>query len=134
MKIKKNIIAVSTLAIIGILGLVAVNSVSAYQGNSATKGPNYTVERHDAMEKAFATNDYTSWKNIMQGRGRASQVVTKENFSKFVQAHNLTLEGKTTEASLIRKELGLGLRDGSGQNGVPGTGRGQGMGHGRMMK
>ncbi len=134
MKIKKNIIAISTLAIIGVLGLVAVSSVSAYQGNPAVKGPNYTVERHDAMEKAFANNDYTAWKNLMQGRGRATAVVNKDNFAKFAEAHNLAEQGKITEAGVIRKELGLGLKNGSGQNGNSGFERGQGMGHGRMTR
>ncbi len=134
MKIKKNIIAVSTLAIIGVLGLVAVSSVSAYQGNPSVKGPNYTVERHDAMEKAFTSNDYTAWKNLMQGRGRATTIVTKDNFAKFAQAHNLAEQGKTAEADAIRKELGLGLRNGSGAKDVPGFERGQGMGHRGMMR
>ncbi len=134
MKIKKNIIAVFTLAIIGVIGLIAVNSVSAYRGDPSVKGPNYAVERHDAIEKAFETNDYTAWKNLMQGRGRVAIVVTKDNFAKFAQAHNLALQGKTTEASAIRKELGLGLKDGSGQNSGFGLGRGQGIGHRGMMR
>ncbi len=132
MKIKKKIITVSALVIIGVLGLVAVNSVSAYRGDVTVKGPNYTVERHDAMEKAFETNDFTVWRKLMEGRGHVTQVITKDNFAKFEEAHNLDEQGKTSEALAIRKELGLGLRDGSGQN--VGLGLGHGMGHGRMIK
>jgi len=72
------------------------------------------------MTKAFEKNDYNAWKNLMQGKGRVTQVVNKDNFSKFAQAHKLALEGKTAEANKIRTELGLGLQNGSG--------RGQGMG------
>ena len=88
---------------------------SAYQGNINTKGPNYTEERHAAMEKAFENNDYDAWKNLMQGRGRVTQIVTKDNFAKFAQVHKLEEEGKVQEAQKIREELGLGLRNGTGQ-------------------
>lgn len=134
MKIKKNIIAISALAVIVVLGLVAVSSVSAYQGNPNVKGPNYIAEKHDAMKKAFTSNDYNAWKNLMQGRGRVAQVVTKENFAKFAEAHNLALQGKISEANVIREELGLGLKDGNGQRGAFGFTKGQGMRYGRMIK
>ncbi len=92
----------------------------AYRGDATVKGPNYTEERHTAMEKAFETKDYTAWKNLM-GKGRVTQVVTQDNFAKFAEAHELSEAGKTQEAAAIRAELGLGLRNGSGQ----GTGMGR---------
>lgn len=95
--------------------------VSAYQGDPNVQGPNYTAERHDAMTKAFADNDYSAWKSQMTGKGRATQVVTQQNFAKFAEAHKLAAEGKMTEANKIRAELGLGLHNGSG--------KGQGMGN-----
>ena len=51
----------------------------------------------------------------MQGRGRVSQVITKDNFAKFAEAHELAEQGKLEEAKKIRLELGLGLQNGSGQ-------------------
>lgn len=116
-----------TLLSLGALALLAAGAVSllpgvasAYRGDPNIKGPNYTAERHAAMEAAFEKGDYDAWRNLMQGRGRVTQMVTKDNFSKFAQIHQLTEEGKTTEAQKIRQELGLGLQNGMG--------RGMGMG------
>ncbi len=105
---------------------IAPQAVLAYRGDPAVKGPNYTEERHTAMEKAFENRDYNAWKTLMTGRGRATQVVNAQNFSKFAQAHELAEQGKTDEANKIRAELGLGLQNG--------TGKGQGMGGGRMSR
>lgn len=118
---KKRIIIGASALLIGASLLFPV-AAAAYQGDPAIKGPNYTAERHEAMEKAFDAKDYEAWKNLMNGRGRASQVVTKDNFAKFAEAHALAEQGKTAEAAKIRQELGLGMRDGSGAgNGGSGT-------------
>ena len=112
-------------ALVIALGVVAisVSSTLAYRGDPAVKGPNYSPERHTAMLKAFENKDYTAWKNLMQNRGMATKVITEANFAKFVQAHNLALQGKMVEAQKIRQELGLGLQNGSGKNGGMRMGR-----------
>ena len=104
---------------------VFVGSSLAYQGNPAVHGPLYSAERHEAMENAFENKDYDAWKNLMQDRGQArvTEVVTKDNFAKFAEAHELAENGKIAEAQQIRQELGLGLHNGSGQ----GNGMGRGM-------
>jgi len=110
---KKTIMLGLTTLILG--GLVlAPKAVEAYRGDPSVKGPNYTEERHTAMEKAFEAKDYNAWKNLMQGRGRATQVVNAQNFAKFAQAHELAEQGKIAEANQIRQELGLGMQNGSG--------------------
>lgn len=109
------------LALVGLASYP--RAVNAYKGDPNVKGPNYTAERHEAMEKAFETKDYNAWKDLMQGRGRASQVVTKDNFAKFAQAHELAEQGKFEEANKIRQELGLGNGNGSGGC-IGGQGRG----------
>jgi hypothetical protein len=76
------------------------------------------------MIQAFENNDYNAWKEQMQGRGKVTQVVNEENFSRFAEAHALALEGRIDEAGQIRQELGLGLRDGSGQGQQKGSGDG----------
>lgn len=117
----KTILTLSATALI-LGGLIAIPTyANAYRGDPAVKGPNYTEERHEAMEKAFNANDYNAWKNLMQGRGRVTQVVNKDNFAKFAQAHKLAEEGNLAESTKIRQELGLGLQNGSGQ----GTGMGR---------
>jgi len=105
---KKSIFIGVTALILGGLAILP-SSIQAYQGNPSVKGPNYTPERHEAMEKAFANNDYNSWKELMSGKGRVIQVINQSNFSRFAQAHKLAKEGKLEEAKKIRQELGLGL-------------------------
>ena len=112
-----------TIAVVAIGGLITFPKLAdAYRGDPSVKGPYYSEERHNAMEKAFETNNYEAWKSLMQNKGRVTQVITKENFSKFSQAHKLAEEGKLDEANKIRAELGLGIHNGSGMN--------QGMGYG----
>lgn len=114
----------------GILGVAAValtlQPLLAYQGDPSKKGPNYSPERHEQMEQAFENNDYAAWKNLMQGRGRVTQVVNEGNFARFAEAHRLAEEGKINEAKEVRKELGLGLRDGQGKGNKVGRGNGNG--------
>ena len=120
----KTLLGLGALALLaGGLAMTLPSVASAYRGDPNIKGPNYTAERHTAMETAFEKGDYNAWKNLMQGRGRVTQVVTKDNFSKFAQIHQLTEEGKTAEAQKIRQELGLGLQNG----------KGKGMGMGRNL-
>jgi hypothetical protein len=104
------------IAALAVAGSILVPSVLAYKGDPKVQGPNYSVERHEAMEKAFETNNYNAWKSLMEGKtGRVTQVVNASNFSKFAKAHELAEQGKLAEAQAIRKELGLGLKNGSGQ-------------------
>lgn len=124
---KKTIIGLGALALIaGAIGLSAKTSL-AYQGEANIKGPNYSAERHEAMIKALETKDYNAWKTLMSSRSRLAQVVNETNFPKFVQAHELMLQGKTAEAQEIRQELGLGAGGCRGAGKViSGTGMGRG--------
>lgn len=112
------LLGLASLALVGVI--VAPQAILAYKGDPSVQGPNYTVARHEAMEKAFETGDYNSWKVLMNGQGRVSQVINAQNFSKFAEAHELADQGKIAEAKAIRTELGLGN----------GSGRGQGAGCG----
>jgi hypothetical protein len=124
---KTKAIIVSLVAIVGLTGLVATSF--AYQGNPTVKGPNYSPERHEAMEQAFANRDYNAWKELMNGRGRVSQVINEENFARFAEAHELAENGDLEGAKKIREELGLG------QGGrFHGAGKGYGRGMRRGMR
>jgi len=123
----KTILTISAIALGAGAILATTSSVLAYRGDPNVKGPNYTAERYEAMTKAFENKDFNTWKELMQGNGRVTQVVNEENFSKFAEMHKLMLEGKTDEANKIRTELGLGLRDGSGH------GQGQRSDYGRNV-
>lgn len=117
----------ATLLALGVLG-ASLGTVFAYKGDATVKGPNYSVERHDAMIKAFENKDYNAWKNLMQGQGGVSQVVNKDTFAKFAEAQQLALQGKNVEAQKIRQDLGLGLQNGSGKA-MGGNGMKRGMNH-----
>ncbi len=105
---KKTIaLALALIAGVGIAG-----SAYAYQGDYTKTGPNYSPEREAAMETTFANLDYNVWKELMDGRGRVTEVINKENFAKFVEARNLAKNGNIAEADAIRKELGLRTSDG----------------------
>lgn len=138
MNTKKILYSALSLVVISGVGLVIANSAFAYQGDPSVKGPNYSEERHAAMEVAFDNNDYAAWLNLMTGKGRVTQIVNKDNFSQFSEAHKLAEDGKVAEAAAIRTNLGLnqgnhqGMRTGACQGGSAGSH--QGMGRGRNIK
>lgn len=122
----KKLLTIVSLALgTGVLFTTA-SSVLAYRGDPNTQGPDCTTERHEAMTQAFEKKDYNAWKELMQGKGRVTQVINEGNFARFAEMHQLRLEGKTAEAGQIRTELGLGLGNGSGNS--------QGKGYGRTNR
>ena len=127
MKMKKTALTLGTTALV-LGGLFTLPSaVGAYKGDLGVEGPDCTEERHQEMEQAFENNDFQAWSNLMQGKGRVTQVVTEENFARFAEAHELAEEGKLDEAKAIRQELGLGLGNRNGDGSGQGS-KGQGMG------
>ena len=123
----KAFLAVSTLAIGAGVLFAAAPGALAYRGDASVQGPNCTPERHEAMIQAFDNKDFNAWKELMNGRGKVTQVINEGNFAKFAEMHKLRLEGKTDEANQIRAELGLGL----GNNG---SGKAPGQGYGRNSR
>jgi hypothetical protein len=127
---RNKYIALGAVAALGIAGAIAISQGAlAYRGNPDQIGSNYSPERHAEMQKAFENKDYNSWKSLMNGRGRVTQVVNEQNFPRFAEMHKLMLEKKYDEANQIRKELGLG--QGNGQSNGQGQGSGKGMKQGR---
>jgi len=119
----KNLLGLSmTVLAIGVFGISA-SSALAYQGDPSKVGPNYTAEKHSALTKAFETKDYNAWKNIMGSQGRVTQLINKDNFSRFVEARALALKGDLAGAQKIRQDLGLGLKNGSSQGSKSGSGK-----------
>jgi len=116
----KTTIGVFALAAIALTG--SQMAVNAYQGDHTKQGPNYSEERHQEMTQAFDNNNYDTWKEQMDGRGRAVDVITRENFAQFASAHQKALAGDEEGAQSIRAELGLGNGQGRGD------GQGKGMG------
>jgi len=86
------------------------------------------------MQKALAASDYEAWKALMGDKGRVTEVITKDNFAKFVEAYKLAEQGKYAEAEAIRKELKLGVGIGRKAGMGFGRGMGEGLGFGRNHK
>ncbi len=125
-RVKKLALGLGVMVLtLGISGSIA----SAYKGDPGLQGPNYSVERHTAMEKAFEANDYSAWKSLMQNQGRITQIINKDNFTQFAEAHRLAEKGDLEGARKIRQELGLGQKNGSGQGMRGGVGRSTGRGN-----
>jgi len=115
MKMNKKIsILLGITALVLGVSLITPKEALAYKGDATVKGPNYTQERHEAMTRAFETKNYNAWKSLMTGNTRVTQVINAQNFARFAEAHQLSLQGKNEEAKAIRAELGLGLKNGSG--------------------
>ncbi len=111
---KKILTTIAVLTLTVILGHGLVNDALAYKGNPTKTGLNCTEERHQAMEKALETKNYTEWKKLMENRPIINKI-TEANFAKFAQAHQLMKQGKIDEAKKIRAELNLGQGQGNGQ-------------------
>lgn len=130
----KLLVGIFAFAIVGVLG---ISLVAAYQGDYSVKGPNYSEDRHEAMEQVFDNLDYDAWVVLMTEDGRHPRVVdvvTEDNFSTFAEAHEAMKAGDVERAAELRAELGLnngkGPRDGTGFRRGQGSGmRGQGKHH-----
>ncbi len=126
----KNTLAVGALALPLLLGAGAMTA-SAYQGDYTVQGPMYDEDRHEAMEAAFENLDYDAWLELMDGRGRITDIIdSEEDFELFAEAHEAAEEGDYDTAAEIREELGLG--NGAGM-GAGCTGEGNGTRGGRGM-
>jgi len=129
----KKILGVFALGIIALLG---VSMVFAYQGDPSVQGPNYSDERHTAMQEAFASSNYQDWYDLMTEDGRHPKIVdaiTAENFDEFIEARTEALNGNPDALKEFRGSLGLGLgqmKHGNGEGAGAGQGAGKGQGRG----
>ncbi|MBT7705896.1 hypothetical protein HN747_00465 [archaeon] len=125
---------------LGMMALLSIGLVAAYQGDYSVQGPNYSDERHEAMEDAFDNLDYDAWVSLMSEDGRHPRVlnvVTEDNFVTFVEAHDAMEDGDFDRAAELRAELGLnngmGPKDGTGSKMGQGSGSGKGQGRGSIQ-
>ena len=127
----KNKKTMSFLAL-GIVALLGIGLVAAYQGDYSVEGPNYSEDRHEAMEEAFANYDYNAWVTLMTEDGRHPGVINKidaSNFELFIDAHNAGKSGDLDMAAKLRAELGLGQGKMNGEGNRQGSRMGQGSGN-----
>lgn len=96
---------------LGIVVLMGIGFVAAYHGDNSGKGPNYSEERHEAIEKSFDNLDYNAWLALMtegERHPRVVDVVTEDNFATFVEIHEARESGNFEKVLELRAELGLG--------------------------
>jgi len=120
-----------SLFALGMIALLGVSFVAAYQGDYSVKGPDYSDDRHDVMQEAFDNIDYDAWVSLMTESGRNPRVltvVTEDNFEVFVEAHEAGTTGDSARASELRAQLGLGQGSKSGNGEGQGSQKGSGMG------
>lgn len=130
---KKLSMITTGVASVGAL-IFTASMVNAYQGDPSVQGPNYSQDRHEAMQVAFQTSDYQAWSDLMQNSGRITQVITEENFEEYASAHLVALDGDTSALSAFRSSLGLGQGNRSGNQdgtGTNGYGNSNGLGRNR---
>jgi len=94
------------------IGLIATGGLVNAWGNEA---PILDEERHAAMEEAFDNLDYEAWINLMDGKGRVTEVITEENFETFAKIHEARENDDLETANALRAELGLGQKNGQGR-------------------
>jgi len=80
-----------------------------------------------AVEAAMAANNYEAWVKAVGATHPWVSKITKDNFPKLVEAHNLR-----QQADQIMTDLGIekGIGEGQGFGFGMGRGEGRGMGHG----
>ena len=86
---------------------------------------------YEAVEAAIVANDYNAWKDAIGENNPFAEKVTADNFSEFIEAHNLMSEKREMLKGLGIEggpTMGLGRGQGNGQA----IGRGNAQG-GRMM-
>ncbi|NCT55114.1 hypothetical protein GW758_04145 [Candidatus Falkowbacteria bacterium] len=89
----------------------------------------------EAVEVALAANDYNAWKDAIGENNPFAEKVTADNFTKFVEAHNLMDDAREILKSIGIEEgpaMGLGTRQGNGQGNGQAMRRGNAQGE-RMM-
>lgn len=98
---------------IAVISIASLGAVLAYRGNPDVKGPNYDAQVHEQLEAAMDAGDYDAWiqvrkDNNLPMQGRMFQIITADNFDKYVELHEVNLAGDIVKANAIKAELGLG--------------------------
>jgi hypothetical protein len=105
-------------------GLTAEEKAAKIAEMEANRTANQATReaKQTAVEAAITAGDYDAWVTAEGTNSPVVSKVTKDNFPKFVEAHNLMTQAHTILA-------GIGLEDGAGK----GLGMGMGFGGGHMM-
>lgn len=110
-----------TLLVFGLVLTAGIGITSAFTGNWPGKWdgqrPVFDEEKHQAMlenhqaiQEAIENNDYATWLELMNDcpiKNKITEIITEENFDKFVEMHQFRKDGDFEAAQAIAEELGL---------------------------
>lgn len=112
MKNKKFLLTFYALLLVGL----TAGGVSAYAASQDDTGSGFLGrfkhsfqkddKKMEQIQQAMTAGDYAAWKALM-GDNKLTEVITADNFAKFVQMHQLMRDGQMEQAKQLREELGL---------------------------
>jgi len=76
------------------------------------RGEKRTSEQRAAIDTALESGDYQAFVDAVGEDGKMLEHVTQDNFDRFVEAHQLRVDGNHEEARTIMGELGFDKRPG----------------------
>jgi len=103
---------------LAIMGLVLVAGLaSAFQGSGEPEQMRLADEETRlALDKAFETDDYDAWYEIVSEKPKITDYITEENFEVYADMHEAVMNGDMESAKELRQALGLpGFRQGQGK-------------------
>jgi len=104
---KKTLVA--SLLVVGWLTSLAT---FAYQGNPGVENPNPTDPvRHESMQKALDSKDYTSWKKLMEWKWVLNKINTEVKFKTFIAMKDAYEKWDTATYNKLKTELWLWQKD-----------------------
>lgn len=100
-----------TLAILTSILTSGIASAYAYDGKyqKNRKRKNVSIEKQEKILETFENGDYFAWREMVGEKSDIVQVVTKDQFDKFVKARDLARSTNYDEALAISRELGADL-------------------------
>ncbi len=99
-KYKQAAISIAFLTIILSAGIC-----SGYIIPKAGEKNKSSYNQQEAILIAFENNDYNAWKKIVSRKGNICNVISKDDFDKFIKARKAARSGNYDEAILISKKV-----------------------------
>ena len=98
-----------------VLLVLLITSLAFAQGfneNTQARGPKVAPEIHEEIMDALNTGDYAAWVGVHESndllvRSEIANLITEENFDRFVEMHIAKQNGDMRTAKEIAEELGL---------------------------
>ncbi len=108
-KNKKNTLIRASAVGLSVIATTVIVAGAAYAHNGGfekSRKRELGAKNFAAIQEAIKNNDYVSWSELI-GDKKIGEIINEDNFSQFVEMHNLIKEGDFAAADEIREELGL---------------------------